>query len=86
MKGKATYTSDYIKALEELIQSKMKTLPSGQKAILDKIRGLGFFGKDDWGITNLQLSDLRALITSGRITVNENNAKPTLPTSKAEIS
>ena len=69
MKGKDTFTKLEIKKLEELILLRTNTSSSGQKKIRDKMRELGFFGRDDWGISNLQVSDLHLLIKTGRIRI-----------------
>lgn len=69
MKGKNTFTTIEIHQLEELIILRNKVDASKQKSVRDKMRKLGFYGKDDWGITDLQVNDLNALIKSGRIKV-----------------
>ncbi|MDR1699272.1 MAG: hypothetical protein LBR75_05575 [Prevotellaceae bacterium] len=48
-----------------------QTESSEQKAIRDKMRAIGFYGGDDWGIYDLQVRDLENLIESGRIKVLE---------------
>jgi len=75
MKGKNTFTADEINRLEGLIDLRNRTHSSGQKAIRDRMRKLGFYGKDDWGITNLQRSDLTSLIESGRISIISTDPK-----------
>ena len=74
LKGKDKFTTNEIKKLEELINFRIKTPPSGQRAIRQKMRNLGFYGQDDWGITDLQIADLHLLIESGRIKVLEDNS------------
>lgn len=69
LKGKNTFTVSEIKKLEELITLRNNSPASKQKNIRQKMRNLGFYGKDDWGITDLQVEDLRRLITSGQIKV-----------------
>jgi hypothetical protein len=97
MKGKAKFTSAEIAALEFLIRLRIKTPSSGQKTIRDKMRKIGFYGKDDWGITDMQVSDLNRLITSGRIKVVDGGnvttpspkavtTKPDKPAAKSTIS
>lgn len=73
LKGKNEFTADEIKKLEELIKLRIKTPSSGQKSIRQKMRNLGFYGQDDWGITDMQISDLHSLIKSGRIRIIGNN-------------
>lgn len=77
LKGKDEFTADAIKKLEELIKLRIKTPSSGQKSIRQKMRNLGLYGQDDWGITDMQVSDLHSLIKSGRIKVIGGNFKPT---------
>lgn len=74
MKGKKTFTVSEIKQLEELIILRNKVEASKQKSIRDKMRKLGFYGKDDWGIIDLQVNNLNALIKSGRIKVTNGNS------------
>lgn len=69
MKGKHIFTSSEINDLEKLILLRGKTHPSKQKPIRDKMRKIGFYGKDDWGITDMQVKDLSDLISSKRIQV-----------------
>lgn len=79
MKGKDKFTSAEITKLKELIVLRNNTAPSGQKAIRQKMRNLGFYGKDDWGIVNLKIEDLNILIKSGRIKVVGNDDKKQTP-------
>src|SRR5690606_13699447 len=41
----------------------------------------GLYGQDDWGITDMQISDLHSLIKSGRIRIIGNNFQPSSTTS-----
>lgn len=67
MKGKNTFTSEEIKELRKLIKKRVKADRSSQKGIRAKIRKIGFYGRDDFGIIDLQISDLDRLIKSKRI-------------------
>ena len=58
MRGKDTFKSAEINKLEGLIILRNRTPSSEQKAIRQKMRDIGFYGKDDWGVTNLQVADL----------------------------
>ena len=69
LKGKNTFTLSDIKKLEELIRLRNNTSASVQKNIRQKMRNIGFYGQDDWGITNLQLDDLHRLINNKEIIV-----------------
>lgn len=84
LKGKDEFTADTIKKLEELIKLRIKTPSSGQKSIRQKMRNLGFYGQDDWGITDMQISDLHSLIKSGRIKIIGNNFQ-SISTSKITV-
>jgi hypothetical protein len=46
MKGKKTFTGSEISQIIDLIRQKLKTDPSNQKAIRNKIRRLGFYASD----------------------------------------
>lgn len=76
LKGKDEFTSDEINIIEELIKLRIKTPPSGQKTIRQKMRNLGFYGQDDWGIKDMQIFDLHSLIKSRRIKIIGKNYKP----------
>lgn len=82
MKGKNTFTTDEIKKLEDLISIRIETSSSGQKAIRQKMRNIGFYGQDDWGITDLKIADLHSLIKSRRINVIGGNFKPVFATTR----
>lgn len=69
LKGKDTFTQSEINKLEELIRIRNNMPSSKQKGIRDKMRNIGFYGRDDWGITDLQLSDLHTLINNKEIKV-----------------
>jgi hypothetical protein len=82
MKGRSIFTESEIAKLERLIIIRNKASRSEQKGIRQKMRNIGFYSQDDWGIKDLQVSDLRSLIKSSRITV----IKPTkVSPVKAEI-
>lgn len=74
LKGKDTFTQSEINKLEELIKIRNNTPSSKQKNIRDKMRNIGFYGRDDWGITDLQLSDLHTLINKKEIKVIGTNS------------
>lgn len=71
MKGKDQFTQKEIEDLKELINLRTKADPDEQKRIRGKMRKIGFYGGDDWGINDLQLSDLQDLIDSGIITITK---------------
>jgi len=76
LKGKDEFTVDTIFKLEELIKLRTKSTSTAQKSIRQKMRKLGLYGQDDWGITDMQVSDLHSLIKSGRIKIIEGKYKP----------
>lgn len=53
--------------MRELIRKRVKADSSMQKRIRDKMRAIGFYGRDDFGIVDMTESDLDMLLESGRI-------------------
>ena len=51
MKGKAIFTREEAIVIEALIKQKCEAESSKQKGIRQKIRNLGFYAKDDFGIS-----------------------------------
>lgn len=78
MKGKDTFTMSEISELRSLIKERKNSDRSRQKGIRAKMRRIGFYGSDDFGITDLQPSDFEMLISSGRlIVIGKTNKPPT---------
>ena len=74
LKGKNIFTQIEIERLKGLILHRTTTKSkSEQKKIRDKMREIGFYGRDDWEITDCQITDLERLISDGRIKVIGNN-------------
>ncbi len=71
MKGKNAFTEQEIEELRELIRQRVKADSSMQKRIRDKMRAIGFYGRDDFGIVDMTESDLDMLLESGRIKKNK---------------
>lgn len=69
MKGKDTFTQSEILELKSLIRKRVAADRSAQKQIRNRMRSLGFYGRDDWDIIDCQISDLDNLKSSGRIKV-----------------
>ena len=69
MKGKNTFTTEEISELRKLIMKRQNASCDEQKRIRNKMRAIGFYGKDEWGILDCQLSDLDALIKREQIRV-----------------
>ncbi len=74
MKGKNIFTESELNQLSELIKIRNGTERSRQKGVRDKMRAIGFYGRDDWGITDLEISDLEKLIRDGKIKIADNKA------------
>lgn len=71
MKGRNTFSAMEISELRSLIKERIKADRSRQKGIRAKMRRIGFYGSDDFGITDLQPADFESLISSGRIKIIE---------------
>ena len=71
MKGKSNFKQSEIEQLKSLIRQRCNAIPSEQKAIRDKMRGLGFYVRDDWGITDMTIEKFERLIVDGVIKVIE---------------
>ena len=69
MKGKNTFTVQEIELLKNLICQRVNADRSIQKGIRNKMRKIGFYGRDDFNIHDCQVSDLENLIKSGEIKV-----------------
>lgn len=69
MKGKRTFTSQEIETLKQLIRIRVNSSRNKQKQIRDKMRVIGFYGRDDFGIVDCKVSDLEKLIKQGIIKV-----------------
>ncbi|GAP81582.1 hypothetical protein JFY68_06590 [Porphyromonas gingivalis] len=70
MKGKKVFTKKEIEELRLLIEQRTKAkTKKEQKPIRDKMRKIGFYGRDDFGIIDLQLSDFEGLIKSDTIKI-----------------
>lgn len=75
MKGKNVFTVEEINALKKLISLRVQVGDrSMQKKIRDVMRRIGFYGGDDFGIRDCQVSDLERLIRNGEIKVVDGTA------------
>lgn len=72
MKGKDRFTSAEIVELRELITERQNAPRNSQKQLRNRMRKIGFFGRDDWGIIDCNLDDLDKLIDTGRIKIIDN--------------
>lgn len=71
MKGKCTFTQFEIDRLFQLITIRAKASSNEQKLIRKEMRNLGFYGRDDWNITNCTAENLMRLIKEDLITIKE---------------
>ncbi|MCX4334835.1 MAG: hypothetical protein OSJ55_08145 [Bacteroidales bacterium] len=69
MKGKNTFTKSEIVELKQLINMRQNAPYDEQKRLRDRMRDIGFYGRDDWGIVDCHVCDLEDLINSGNIIV-----------------
>lgn len=69
MKGKDVFSRDEIKQLQELISMRVKAPSDKQKGIRQKMRDIGFYGGDDFGIKDMTLEKFNKLITDKRIKI-----------------
>ena len=69
LKGKKVFTKQEADTLRTLIKLRVNAERSEQKRIRDKMREIGFYGRDDWGIVNCQLKDFERLISDGSISI-----------------
>lgn len=69
MKGKNIFTESEIEQLKVLIRQRVQADSSSQNNIRNKMRRIGFYGQNDYGIKNCQVSDLERLIKFGKIKV-----------------
>lgn len=78
MKGKNVFTQSEYDELERLVRLRVNASREDQKKIRNKMRRIGFYGGDDFGIIDLKIEDLRSLRKSGRIVVlgSKSAAKP----------
>ena len=51
IKGKKVFTKTEIEQLLQLIKERRQAPSDKQKSIRNKMRKLGFYGRDEWGIT-----------------------------------
>lgn len=69
MKGKNVFTVMEADELRRLIQLRCNTGRAEQKGIRAKIRKLGLYGRDDFGINDMTIDKFEELVETGRITI-----------------
>lgn len=77
MKGKVTFTQTETDTIISLIEQKLKSDSTTQKSIRQKIRNLGFYAKDDFGISGgYTVEDFLKVVTIINGKKNESKIKP----------
>ena len=71
MKGTNVFTKSEINELRELIRQRVKADRSKQKGIRDKMRAIGFYGRDYFGIVDMTVEKFDKLIADERIIVKD---------------
>lgn len=71
MKGKSCFTQHEINQLRILIKERCKAPSNKQKGIRAKMRRIGFYGGDDFGISDMTVEKFEGLIQSKRITIGD---------------
>ena len=66
MKGKRDFTRNEIEEIVALIRQRCSAAPDKQKRIRDKMRSIGFYGKDDFGVSNMTEEKFYNLIDTGK--------------------
>ena len=69
MKGKKVFTQSECNALRKLIAQRCIALRGKQKGIRNQMRAIGFYGRDDFGITGMTVDIFNGLIRDGKIIV-----------------
>lgn len=71
MKGTNVFTKSEINELRELIRQRVKADRSKQKGIRNKMRSIGFYGRDDFDIVDMTVEKFDKLIADERIIVKD---------------
>jgi len=71
MKGKNEFTKGEIAQLKSLIAERCKADSSKQKGIRAKMRKLGFYGGDDFGIKDMTIEKFEKLIEDEKIKIKD---------------
>ena len=81
MKGKNEFTQNEINEIVALIRKRCSAPQSEQKQIRDKMRSIGFYGKDDFGVYDMTEEKFYSLIKSEIITINDTSTAKVPPVS-----
>ena len=71
MKGKNVFTQSECEMLRRLIKQRCAAPRNKQKGIRDQMRAIGFYGRDDFGITGMTVEIFDGLIRDGKIIVKD---------------
>lgn len=71
MKGTNVFTKSEINELRELIRQRVKADRSKQKGIRNRMRAIGFYGRDDFDIVDMTVEKFDKLIADERIIVKD---------------
>lgn len=69
MKGKKVFTQSECDILRKLIAQRCSASRDKQKSIRNQMRAIGFYGRDDFGITGMTVEIFDGLIRDGKIIV-----------------
>lgn len=84
MKGKKVFTQREIKKIATLIRQRCSADREGQKQIRAKMRRIGFYGQDDFGVFDMTEEKFYKLIESGRIKVSDGGVTVTPSAQRAK--
>ena len=87
MKGKNEFTQIEINEIVDLIRQRCSAVSGEQKNIRNKMRSLGFYGRDDFGIFDMTEEKFYRLIESKKIIIKDGRSKAKVSpvSSKREI-
>ena len=81
MKGKNEFTQSEINEIVALIRQRCSAVSGEQTKIRNKMRRIGFYGKDDFGVYDMTEEKFYSLIKSGIITINNSGTAKVPPVS-----
>ena len=81
MKGKNEFTQNEINEIVALIRKRCSAPQSEQTKIRNKMRRIGFYGGDDFGVNDMTEEKFYSLIKSGIITINNSGTAKVPPVS-----
>lgn len=84
MKGKNVFTQREINEIIALIHQRCSANREEQKQIRAKMRRIGFYGQDDFGVFDMTEEKFYKLIESGKIKVSEGGAAITSPSQQTK--